>query len=163
MKKLLTKKSSLAFFLCGFLWGIAATYVGIGLFLRNFLILEYPARFSVKETSETLAKQAVNSKGWTVKRASCALPKPSDNSTIESIALCNAKIAKAIVDDPESRPVTSIIPCQFSVYQNQDGKVMIARLNVGLLSILTGHSSAGKNLMNAMKEQKIILNEIRAK
>jgi uncharacterized protein (DUF302 family) len=151
--KFFEKKSSLAFFLCGLLWGIVITFVAMSLILKKFLILEYKSGFSVEETAEMLSQRAKDSGRWIAKRGSaCSLPRPADGTKIETIFFCNAKIAKGIVDNPDSRIVTSVIPCQFSIYKKADGSVALSRLNITLIGMLSGRNAA-ELLTQAKKEQ----------
>ena len=54
------------------------------------------------------------------------------------IELCQPKHAGKILSRDENRIVTSLMPCRVSVYETSDGKVVISRMNSGLVSKLFG-------------------------
>ena len=54
------------------------------------------------------------------------------------VEVCNPKLAGRILADESSRVVTSMMPCRIGVYQREDGKVTVTRMNTGLVAKLFG-------------------------
>ncbi|HOK04245.1 MAG TPA: DUF302 domain-containing protein [Victivallales bacterium] len=150
----------LGIFIAGILWGVVFSYFLLGILIKKTIILEYETKFdNVNEATEEIVKKCALTREWIPKVSACSLPQPSDNSKISVITLCNAKIAKSIVDDYSSRKLASIIPCQFAVYTNKDGKIIISRLNFRLVGWLLGGNST-QMAEKAVREQKEILRDI---
>ncbi|HPN84711.1 MAG TPA: hypothetical protein PK821_05170 [Victivallales bacterium] len=150
---------NLSFFVCGLLWGVVLAYIIGGIFLKKFIILEYKSNFTVNDTADKIAKNAVYTGRWLAKVSPCALPQPSDNTDVRIVTLCNAEIAKSIVDDHGSRRLSSIIPCQIAIYRKPDGSTALSRLNFALIGSLCGGNSAAMSSL-AVKEQEEILRDV---
>jgi len=136
------KKRFWGIFAAGFLWGIAATFIFGIIFLRNSLIHEYQSKLGFEETVTTLGNNAKATKGWLVRKPSCSLPQPKDNTKIAAMKLCHAKYASDLLNSESSRKISAMIPCTFAVYQKSDGKTYVARMNISLLGSILGGSSA---------------------
>ncbi len=149
-------------FLCGMLWGVAITYLVGGLVVKRCILIEYKSKLGVKETAEKIAKNATATGTWLARLSPCSIPQPSDRTPINVITLCNAKIAKTIVDDGKSRKLASVIPCQFAVYQKSDGSVVISRLNFSLIGYMLG-GTAAEMAARATQEQMKIMDDVIAK
>lgn len=142
-------------FVVGMLWGIVLCYFALGMIAKKYIIIEYKTNMGVEEFSRELMIRTFKTGSWTANVSACAVPQPSDGSKINVITLCNAKIAKSIVDNYGSRKLASIIPCQFAVYQNADGTTKVSRLNFRLIGWLLGGNSAFAS-ENAVSEQEMI-------
>jgi hypothetical protein len=159
MKTSFISKRNLGFFLCGMLWGLVLAYVAGGILLKKYLVLEYNSTLPVKEAADKIARNAVATGRWQANVSTCSMPQPSDHTNIRVITLCNAKIAKSIVDNYSSRKLASIIPCQIAVYKKNDGSTAISRLNFALIGSLCG-GEAAKNSATAQNEQKNIMKDV---
>ena len=95
---------------------------------------------TVAETSEAL-KKSILDHGWqpcVVRDISDSIRKSglSFQGTVHLVELCNPEYAKKVLTDhPE---FSAIMPCQWGVYQDRDGKVYIATLNVQFIGQLFG-------------------------
>ncbi len=144
-------------FIAGFLWGIVISFIVLAFYLRYSLICEYPSGKSFEATCFDLSAQISSAKGWSGKNSGCPLPKPADGTQISTLDLCNAKFAEKILTDIENRRISSILPCKFSVYEKNNGKTYIGRLNTWLVGIIIG-GDAGKilNSQVAPEQEKMI-------
>lgn len=71
------------------------------------------------------------------------------------MSLCKPAIAYKVLSADRERPVSAIMPCRVSVYESEDGRIMVARMKAGILSaMLSGVSRA------AMEEAGNELEEI---
>jgi uncharacterized protein (DUF302 family) len=50
------------------------------------------------------------------------------------IEICHAEHSYTILQDDANKFVSGIMPCRFAVYETHEGKVMISKMNIGLLS-----------------------------
>jgi len=141
---------------------VVITYLVGGLVVKRYILIEYKSRLGVNETAERIAKNAAATGTWLARVSACSIPQPSDRTPINVITLCNAKIAKTIVDDHKSRRLASVIPCQFAVYQKPDGSVVISRLNFSLVGYMLGGTAAEMAAL-ATQEQMKIMDDLIAK
>ena len=125
--------------IAGIVVGAAAVVVVIGSGAQQFMIEETNSPLGFEETVDAISA-TVKGKGW-------KLPKiyRLDNSmkkegyTIPPVAvleLCHADHAYKILSKDASRIVTPFMPCRISVYQRDNGEVVVARMNSGLMSKL---------------------------
>jgi len=128
-------------FCAGVLWGVVVAFVFGVIYLRSALIIEEKSPLGFVETFQKLRGFAADSEGWVVKPVSCSLPQPKDGSRVAVMKICHGKYAARLLDAPESRGVSAMIPCSLAVYE-KDGETYVARLNVKLLGELLGGTAA---------------------
>jgi len=61
---------------------------------------------------------------------------PGNINRMVSYFLCNPAMARKVLED--SPHMSAIMPCSWSIYETTDGRVMISKMNVGLMSRLFG-------------------------
>jgi uncharacterized protein (DUF302 family) len=111
----------------------------------TMMIVEDTSPLGYEETIQTIQDAAVD-QGWKI---------PTVHSLDESVAkdgyevepvsvieLCHPGHAAKILQNDEDRVVTSMMPCRVSVYQTSDGRVVISRMNTGLVSQMFGGNVA---------------------
>lgn len=147
-------------FTAGCLWGIGLALIVITLFLRYNLVEEFQCAGNFDESVNQLVKSVGAVKGWSMEQVVCSLPNTSDNCRMRTFKLCNAQYAKAMLNDQDARKVSSVIPCTFSIYEKQDGKTYISRLNVRVLGFIMGGIPGRIFPQNVNPEQKKILENI---
>ncbi len=54
------------------------------------------------------------------------------------IELCKVELAGEILQNSDNRVVSSMMPCRVAVYENEDGQVIVSRMNTGLMSGMFG-------------------------
>jgi uncharacterized protein (DUF302 family) len=57
---------------------------------------------------------------------------------IKSIKLCNANYSLPLLGDGRSRFVSCLMPCSISVWESNEGKVYISKMNTGLVGSMFG-------------------------
>jgi uncharacterized protein (DUF302 family) len=101
------------------------------MFLENVSPLTFDA------TVEALKTEIV-ANGWSVlavHNLSATLAKSGHNILpITTIEACSGKFSVPLLRNDNTRYVSSLLPCRVSVYQTSDGKVMISRVNVGIMA-----------------------------
>jgi len=61
---------------------------------------------------------------------------PGNINRMVSYFLCNPAMARRVLED--SPRMSAIMPCSWSIYELADGRVIIAKMNVGLMSRIFG-------------------------
>ena len=61
---------------------------------------------------------------------------------VGAVALCNPLLASRILADDDNRKVTAFMPLGIGVYEDSDGTVYVAELNVRLLGMMFGGTIA---------------------
>ena len=125
----------------GFVLGVVL--VGLVMFLvaPSMMIVEDESPLGYEETIQAL-NDAAAAQGWKVP-AVHTIDTSVNNAgydvlPVSVIELCQPDHAAKILEDDEARVVTSMMPCRVSVYQTSDGRVIISRMNTGLVSKLFG-------------------------
>jgi uncharacterized protein (DUF302 family) len=72
------------------------------------------------------------------------------------IELCQPHHAARILADESSRFITSMMPCRVSIYETSDGKVLISRMNTGLVAQLFGGLIAEVMAVATAENEKIL-------
>jgi uncharacterized protein (DUF302 family) len=75
------------------------------------------------------------------------------------IELCQPHHAAEILSEDEARVVTSMMPCRVSVYQTEDGRVVVSRMNTSLVANLFG-GTVTRVMANASQDQEKILSAV---
>lgn len=125
----------------GFVAGVLLTgIIGISM-APGMMINENESIYSFEETVERIQAEAVEA-GWKVPAIH-----EIDNSVasggyevapVTVIELCKVNLAGEILSDDESRIVSSMMPCRVAVYEDEQGRVIVSRMNTGLVSKLFG-------------------------
>lgn len=61
---------------------------------------------------------------------------PANIRNMVTYFLCNPALAKQVLEDTPR--MSAIMPCSWSIYEMTDGRVIIAKMNVGLMSRIFG-------------------------
>ena len=146
----------------GFLFGILVFgLVGFST-APEMMIVEDTSTLSYEETVQTIQDAAV-AQGWkvpTVHEIDKSVAKAGyDVLPVSVIELCHPGHAGQILQDDEARVVTSMMPCRVSVYETSDGRVVISRMNTGLVSRFFGGKVATV-MANATADTEEILGAV---
>jgi uncharacterized protein (DUF302 family) len=107
----------------------------------GMMILEDESPLGYEETIQAIQDSAA-AQGWQVPKV-YALDQSVAKDGYEVlpatvIELCKPEHAGRVLEDDDARIVTSLMPCRLSVYQTTDGRVIISRMNSGLVSKVFG-------------------------
>ena len=61
---------------------------------------------------------------------------------VGTVALCNPLYASRILDDDDNKKVTAFMPLGIGVYEDANGEVYVAELNVGMMGMMFGGTIA---------------------
>ena len=75
---------------------------------------------------------------------------------MQIIEICHADHSYTIFQDDENKKVAALMPCRFAVYETHEGKVMISKMNIGLMSKMFG-GVIQQVMGNVADEEKAIL------
>ncbi|MCF7913413.1 MAG: DUF302 domain-containing protein [Candidatus Cloacimonetes bacterium] len=75
------------------------------------------------------------------------------------IEICHADHSYTIFQDDENKKVAALMPCRFAVYETHDGKVMVSKMNIGLMSKMFG--GVIQQVMGTVaEEEKLMLKDV---
>jgi uncharacterized protein (DUF302 family) len=125
--------------IAGIVLGAAAIVVTMGAGAQRFMIEETKSPLAFEDTVNAIST-TVTGKGWKlpkVYRLDKTMKKHGyDVAPVAVLELCHADHAYKILSKDASLKVTPFMPCRISVYQRENGEVVIARMNSGLMSKL---------------------------
>lgn len=128
-------------FLIGLLSGILLTILAAVLVLPKMLFIESESKYNFEETA-SLISSGTTENGW-------AMPHQYDlQATMKKhgfevrpvtvFSVCSPVLANQILGSNNDQVVSAMMPCRISIYQKNDGKTYISRMNAGLFSKLMG-------------------------
>ena len=105
------------------------------------MITESESNFSHEETVAIITA-AAEENGWKVPATheihNSVAQGGWDVENVTVIELCNVDLAGDILTGDENRIVSSMMPCRVAVYDTSDGRVIVSRMNTGLMSTVFG-------------------------
>jgi uncharacterized protein (DUF302 family) len=146
----------------GFVIGII--FLGLIMFssASNIMIVEDTSPYSFEETVQKV-KDAAAANGWkvpTTHEIDKSVKKAGfDVLPTTVIELCQPKLAGRILEDDAAKVVTSMMPCRLSIYETNDGKVKVSRMNTGLVSKMFG-GTVTKVMADATKQSEKIISSV---
>jgi uncharacterized protein (DUF302 family) len=131
-------------FLVGVVTGILTTVFSMMMIMPSLMINVYESNFDVDTTVAKL-ESSIKAAGWSVPgvmNMNKAMKKHGVEFSpkVRLLKLCKAKYAKEVL--AEDRFVASLMPCSMAVYEGDDGKVYISKMNTGLMGKLFGGAIA---------------------
>lgn len=125
----------------GVVVGAVAMLVTVVLAAPRLMIRVGRSTRGFDETVETVVEVA-RGRGWSVPivhRIDESVAKAGHTIPPAAIVeLCHPDLAGQILREPRHRFVTSMMPCRVGVWQNEDGEVVVARMNTALMSRMFG-------------------------
>ncbi|MCK5842722.1 MAG: DUF302 domain-containing protein [Candidatus Sabulitectum sp.] len=122
---------------------LGAILMGVFGFLSapSAMITENESNFSHEETVEMIIANA-EELDWKVPATheihNSVASGGYDVEKVTVIELCNVDLAGEILTGDENRIVSSLMPCRVAVYETSDGRVIVSRMNTGLMSSVFG-------------------------
>ena len=126
------------------------------------VVLENESKLGFEETVEYISDKAVE-KGWMVPIVH-DLKKSVGKAgyevrPVKVIEICNPHFASKILEEDKSRVITPMMPLRISVYEIENGDVVIARFNPDMVSKMFG-DVAGETLLQACATSEEIVKDI---
>ncbi len=141
---------------------VSLTAITFGQFDTQKVVLENVSKLTFTETVNFITKNA-EEKGWKVPVVH-DLQKSVSNAGYEVnpvhvIEICNPHFASQILSNDKTRIITPMMPLRISIYEKEDGTVIIARLNPEMVAKMFGNI-ADDTLLEACAGSEEIVKEI---
>jgi uncharacterized protein (DUF302 family) len=131
--------------IAGFVLGAVALAAAAGLTANQFMIQETKSPLAFEATVDSIST-TVKGKGWKLPKVYRLDKTMADHgykvNPVAVLELCQADHAYNILKDDKSLSVTPFMPCRISVYQRDNGDVIVARMNSGLMANLFNQNVA---------------------
>ncbi len=133
MKKLLV-------FVIGVVIGIALTGVTVVKVMPGMMLIEKESRYNFPTTIAKIEHNVTNT-GWNIvssKLMNNSLAKHGIDfkPKVQNIKICQEDYAHKVLTS--DRYVAALMPCTIAVYETDDGKIMISKMNTGLMGKMFG-------------------------
>ncbi len=147
-------------FIVGLLSGVLLMVVIAIVVIPKLLFIENESQFGFEETVSLLSSETTKHQ-W-------AMPHQYDLqetmkkhgfevNPVKVFSVCKPDLANRILGSDDERLVAAMMPCRIAVYQKNNGKTYLSRMNAGLFSKLTGRKT-GKVMAEAgTGSEKILL------
>jgi len=128
----------------GAVLGIALTAVVTVVAMRSLMIVRHESKLGFDDTVAAI-EAAIAENGWVSPQTvdmqkSMAKHGVEFPHRIKLVKLCKATYAAQVLTD--SRHMSSLMPCTIAVYEDDDGKVYVAKMNTGLMGKVFGGTVA---------------------
>ena len=131
-------KKNLLTGIIGFVFGVLLTGIVIYQVAPNMMILEDESKFSSFEETVTKFEESVKKHNWklpTTHDLQKTMAKfGKDVKAVKVFELCHPDHAGRILEKSDERIVSSLMPCRVAIYEKNDGKVYISRMNSGMMA-----------------------------
>ena len=147
-----------------FFLGMLATGGLMFLIMPKMMFVTKQSKYNFSDTVEKIEKAIVNNKWghrgtWFVHND--FIGKGIDfRSRIANVNLCKAPYAAEMLSIEKNRFAAALMPCAFSVWENDSGKVFVTKMNTGLMGPMFGGVIAKIMGKYVSKEEKQILKNI---
>jgi uncharacterized protein (DUF302 family) len=155
-------KTFLAGGLAGVLVGAGLCGLVLGAVMPSMMIVTHESGLGFDETVAALEK-SIEGQGWVVSRvmdmnASMAKHGVEFDPRVKLVKLCKPEYAKSVLTT--DRYVAPLMPCSFAVWEGDDGKVYLSKMNMGLMAKMFGGNIADVMGGKVVKDERAILSGI---
>jgi len=145
-----------------FVAGAALCGVIVWVLMPSMMILTKQSKLGFDETVAALQKN-IEANGWVVSRVadmnkSMAKHGVEFEPRVKLVKLCNAEYAKSIL--ATDRHISVMMPCTLAVWEGDDGKVYLSKMNMGLMARMFGGNVARVMGGKVAKDEEQILSGI---
>lgn len=128
----------------------------------SMMIVTEESRLGFDETVAALEK-SVEHHGWVVSTVmdmnkSMAKHGVEFGPRVKVVKLCNPEYAKSVLTT--DRHVSALMPCSLAVWEGDDGKVYLSKMNMGLMAKLFGGNIAEVMGKKVVKDERAMLSGI---
>ncbi len=130
--------------------------------MPKMMIVTQESRLGFDETVAAL-EGAIAEQGWAVPTVmdmnkSMAKHGVAFGPRVKLVKLCNAEYAQSIL--ATDRHVSTMMPCTFSVWEGDDGKVYLSKMNMGLMAKMFGGNIARVMGGSVARDEHAMLSDI---
>lgn len=134
------KKTNLMF-LAGILTGILISLAVIVVFAPKLMFTVSESKYDFERT-KVLIEESTKAENWSMPHQynlQATMEKHGfDVQPVTVFSICKPDIAVRILDNDEKRHISAMMPCRITIYEKEDGKTYVSRMNAGLLAKLLG-------------------------
>jgi len=156
------KNQNLIYGIGGFILGLFIMGLVTYSSAAGIMIVEDESKYGFEETIERI-KQTSAEKGWkipSIHRIDKSVNKAGHNVLpVAVIEMCKPSHAANVLKDDKDKVVTSMMPCRVSIYETNDGKVIVSRMNTGLVSKVFGETVA-ETMEGATNDTEVIFESV---
>lgn len=146
----------------GFVIGIAAMMLTAFSAAPKLMIVEDESLFGFEDTVEMIKATAAQ-QNWKVPTVhmihDAVSPYGYQVDRVAVLELCQPHHAGKILSEDRAKVVTSMMPCRVSVYEAEDGRVIVSRMNTSLMAQAFGGTVAAV-MAEATQENEAILKSV---
>jgi uncharacterized protein (DUF302 family) len=145
--------------LVGLVIGAALTGLVVVKAMPGMMIVTEPSRLGFEETVQAIQK-GIDEQGWSSPATlnmnkSMAKHGVTLEPQVRVIQLCQPEYAKDVLTT--DRYVASLMPCSIAVYESDEGRVCVSKMNTGLMGTLFGGNIAKVMGGKVAKDEQAIL------
>jgi uncharacterized protein (DUF302 family) len=151
------------YLLTGFIFGTALTlFLAFRLF-PSMMFEVKESRFGYSETIDLIERSSEDN-GWAVAKIwdlgdRMVRAGFEDAPNVKVLELCHAENSYNVLKNEEDMFISVLMPCRMAVYEQNDGKVFVSRMNIGLMSKFFS-SNVKKVMSGVAKDDENILRDI---
>lgn len=146
----------------GFVVGVVAMMLTAFSAAPKLMIVEDQSLFNFEDTVEMIKTTAAQ-QNWKVPTVhmihDAVSPYGYQVDRVAVIELCQPHHAGKILAEDRGKIVTSMMPCRVSVYETSDNRVIVSRMNTGLVAQAFGGTVASV-MADATQESEAILTSV---
>jgi uncharacterized protein (DUF302 family) len=130
----------LMYIFTGFVLGALFTLIAAYKLFPSMMFEVKESRFGYNETID-LIERSSEENGWAVAKIWDLTDRMvragyEDAAHVKVLELCHAENSYNVLKNEEDMFISVLMPCRMAVYEQNDGKVFVSRMNIGLMSKL---------------------------
>ncbi len=146
----------------GFVAGVIVCGAGMFALMPSLMIVTKESSLGYDDTVASL-EQNIEENGWVVSRVmdmnkSMAKHGVEFEPRVTLVKLCKAEYAKSVLTT--DRHISTMMPCTISVWEGDDGKVYLSKMNLGLMAKMFGGNVAKVMGGDVVRDEAKILRSI---
>lgn len=154
--------NSILFGIAGLVLGLLIAFAVMFFSAPKLMLIEDESKYDFN-TTVLKFEESVTDMGWKIP-AVHDLQNTMDKfgkkvRPVKVFELCHPDHAFQILRESDERIVSSLMPCRVSIYEKEDGKVYISRMNSGLVSKTMGKLISGV-MSGAAAENELMINSV---
>lgn len=128
----------------GFILGLITAIVAVVLTMRSSMVVPERSSKSFDATCSAIEEVVPGADGWSFPIESFDMSAklaakdamPANLKRIRQYFMCNPKVAKTVLG--ANPKLSAIMPCSWSVYEQDDGSVWVSHMNIGMMAKMMG-------------------------
>ena len=151
------KKSTM--FLTGFITGILLTFLLLLVLAPKMMFTETESKYDFAKTVDMI-EQSTKDNGWSMPHQYDLQATLNKHGLVVNpvrvFSICNPDLAVRILGSDNDRHISAMMPCRVAVYEKENGKTYIARMNSGLVSKILGNNAKAVMKDAGQESEKIL-------